>query len=406
MADREIIVPGRFMLHSYYTLCPYAPDGSGRILAAGCDLETEIGEVYILSPEGEVIDSFGRQKVSNSFYHTGFWQAWSPDARYVYYAASDGDVLHPKIGVYEVETGKTVYCDGDFEGAPPLGEPIFCGLHSMLYAAGYGTGKYTPSLSPIPFEERDKHGLFKISPLKGENVLALPVSEAMHLMPMQERLAAEDERLKDIGGLTMMAYCVRYSRDGKKLLFFLGNHCVDKRRGEPKIATVFTADRDLTNIHLAVDLSFGKNGVHWGWCADGEHLIGYGPKPGGEPKEICLATVRYDGTGYRMISSHNSGGHPSVSPIDNRLVVTDEKTKECGYVVFINAETGETITKVKLPKFNYEKGAIPPGRNRFYICHHPVFSHDGKKVLCNQMVGRHSAFYEIDVYEHLKGVFE
>ena len=33
-----IPLPDRWCLHSYYSLCPYAPDGSDRILLAGADL--------------------------------------------------------------------------------------------------------------------------------------------------------------------------------------------------------------------------------------------------------------------------------------------------------------------------------------------------------------------------------
>jgi hypothetical protein len=49
-------VENRWCVHSYYTLCPYAPDGSGRLLLAGADLATNQGEVLILSSEGEVLD--------------------------------------------------------------------------------------------------------------------------------------------------------------------------------------------------------------------------------------------------------------------------------------------------------------------------------------------------------------
>lgn len=65
---KEIKVPERWLLHSYYTLCPYASDGSGRLLAAGANLDTRTGEVFILDKNGEVIDSFGEHPVESGFF--------------------------------------------------------------------------------------------------------------------------------------------------------------------------------------------------------------------------------------------------------------------------------------------------------------------------------------------------
>ncbi|NLB41892.1 MAG: hypothetical protein GX815_06460, partial [Clostridiales bacterium] len=49
---RRFPILDRWCVHSYYTLCPYAPDGSGRILIAGADLDSKFGEVLILSADG------------------------------------------------------------------------------------------------------------------------------------------------------------------------------------------------------------------------------------------------------------------------------------------------------------------------------------------------------------------
>ena len=165
-----------------------------------------------------------------------------------------------------------------------------------------------------------------------------------------------------------------------------------KERGEPKITAVFTADRDLKDIHLAVDLSFERRGVHWAWQADNEHLIGYGPDPE-DPSRQCLAEVCYDGTGYRKLSDHASGGHPSTSPLDPDLIVTDECTPTGGAVVFLSRRDGREIERIALPKFIGDREA--PGRNPLRICHHPVFNHRGDRVLCNTLPGRHAALAEI-----------
>lgn len=56
MIINTLAVPGQWLVHAYYTVVPYAPDSSGRILAAGGNLEHNSGEVLILSADGEVLD--------------------------------------------------------------------------------------------------------------------------------------------------------------------------------------------------------------------------------------------------------------------------------------------------------------------------------------------------------------
>lgn len=391
---RRLSPEGRWCVHSYYTVSPVAPDGSGRILISGADLDAGTTHVYILSPDGEVLDRFGEGSPDASFYHTGSWQTWSPDARYVYYQG--GDMKNPRICRYEVATGRTVTLAGDMEGAPPFGEPIISGFLGMLYAAGYADGRYRPEKAPIPFAERDKHGLFRFSPEKGRVELALSVNDILALHPDRERiLEAERKFIEETGhseGFTLMAYCVRWAASGDRLLFYFGNHCVDKRRQEPKLSYVFTAKRDLTDIRLALDLSFERTGVHWGWHPDGAHLIGYASHPDNGMK-LCLCSVRYDGTEFKMISRHASGGHPSVCPTDHGLLVTDEATSP-GRVVFIDLDTDTEVGSYTLPRTYGDK--IPAGRNPQKICHHPIFTPDGSRIIVNVLPDRNSAVCVLD----------
>lgn len=391
---RYLKVPGRWCLHSYYSLCPYAPDHSGRILISGVDLESQRAEVLILSADGVVLQRIGSVPVTPSFWHTGLWQSWSPDASAIYYQS--GSLLDPRTTRHELSNGKEVTVDGDIEGMPPLGEPALSCSHGMLYAAGYGGNGYNPAASPIPFQARSKHGISQITFSPVRSTLVLSTQEILERHPQHERIITADEAIKlRLGadeGLTLMTYCVRWNSDGSRCLFFFGNHCVVKERGEPKITSIFTANRELTKTHLAVDCSFDRFGVHWAWQADNEHLIGYGPSPE-EPTKLCLAEVRYDGTGYRKISDHASGGHPSTSPTNHDLIVTDEATSTGGNVVFISKQTGAVIERVPLPKFVGEQEAR--GRNALRICHHPVFNQSGDRVLCNSMVGAHATMVEI-----------
>ncbi len=224
----------------------------------------------------------------------------------------------------------------------------------------------------------------------------LSTEAILDLHPERDRIREADKaikaRLGEAEGLTLMTYCVRWNRSGTRCLFFFGNHCVDKSRGEPKITSIFTADRNLENIHMAIDLSFGRPGVHWAWQADDEYLIGYGPDPD-RRGQICLSEIRFDGSGYRKISDHASGGHPSTSPANHDLVVTDEGSPSGGNVLFISKQSGQTVESIALPKFI--GASEPPGRNPLRICHHPVFNHSGDRVLCNTLPGKYSTLTEL-----------
>ncbi len=382
LTAEAISTPDLWTLHSYYTLCPWAPDDSGRLLLSGADREAGTGEVLVLSAAGEIENRIGPIPLTESYWHTGFWQTWGPDAKSIYYQA--GTLRAPVMVRHDLTTGTELRLDGGMQGAPPDGEPIISALIGMLYGAGYGTRVYNPELFPIPVQQRDAHGLFEYAFDPPSRKLMLTVQEVLDQHPERERLLAADAetaaRLGPGERLTLMLYCLRWNRQGTRCLFFFGNHCVVKERGEPRIAYVMTADRDFSETHLAVDISFDRRGVHWGWQADGEHLLGYGPDP--DDGKVCLCGVRHDGTGCRKLSSHASGGHPSTCPANPHLVVTDESSIP-GRVVFIDTRTDTEIASCSPGRvFGPTE---PPGRNPFRVCHHPVFSSDGRQVLVNTM---------------------
>ena len=166
---RTIRLPELWSLHSYYTMSPWAPDGSGRLLLAGADLATREGEVFVVGRDGRIETRFGRHAVESDFFHTGFWQSWSPDGRCVYYL--NGSLRAPQITRRELASGREITIPGAMEGAPPDGEPLVSCLLGMLYAAGYGTGVYNPTLSPVPFMSasrkplgRSRKGVSRLTP--------------------------------------------------------------------------------------------------------------------------------------------------------------------------------------------------------------------------------------------------
>jgi hypothetical protein len=384
-------------LHSYYTLCPYAPDGSGRILVAGCDLASQTVKVLVLDRNGRVQQQVGKVPATGSFWHTGLWQSWSPDARFVYYQS--GTLKSPQVVRHELSSGVQVVVDADLEGIPPSGEPGISCPHGMLYAAGYGDDMFKPQDAPVPFQARDDHGISSVTFDPPQEKLVLSVRQILQQHPDRDRILAADaqvrQRYGDDDGVTLMAYCVRWNPAGDRFLFYFGNHvAAPKLRGEPKLGWVFTADRAMKSIHLALDVGVGRRGVHWGWQPDGECLIGYGSHPD-DPARMCLSEVRFDGSEYRMLSEHRSGGHPSVSPADNDLIVTDEGVPGGGAVVFISRKTGSEVGRVPLKKFIGDHE--PPGRNALRVCHHPVFNQTGDRVLCNSLPGPDATLVEISL---------
>lgn len=392
---RPLPVADRWCVHGYYTLCPYAPDGSGRILVAGANLESNEGEVIILSKEGAVLDRFGSNPLHTGFYHTGWWQTWSPCARYVTFQG--GTLKEPLIRRRDLLTGQDVEMEGDMEGAPPAGGPILSGLMGMMYAAGYGGGGYQPDQAPAPFQARDQHGLFEYTLDPPKRTLRLTVQEILDSHRDRDWLLRVDreiaQRLGPGEGATLMVYCVRWSPDGSRLLFYFGNHCVDPKRGEPRIAYIMTSDRSLGQIHVAMNLS-ERSGGHWSWQPGSESLIGYGPNPE-QLKETCLVECRFDGTQHRKLSNHKSGGHSSVSPADPDLIVTDAGTPNGGEVVWISRKSGEIIRRHGLPKSI--DGPNQGGRNPYRVCLHPVFHPSGERILVNHLPARHAAVAEIGI---------
>ena len=382
---RTIKLPGLWALHSYYTLPPWAPDNSGRLLLAGVDLATREGEVFVVGKDGEIEERFGRHAVESDFFHTGFWQSWSPDGRSVYFL--NGSLRHPQITRRELATGRECSIDGAMEGAPPDGEPIGSALRGMLYAAGYGTGVYNPGLCPVPFEERDRHGVFEYDLAAGSAELRLSVQQVLDLHPDREKLLRLDRELAERNGtptgLTLMCYCVRWSRDARRMMFHFGNHCVVKERGEPKILYLFTCNRDFTDLRLALDLCDG--GVHWSFHPDGEHLVGYARN--------VLSSVGIDGTGFRQLCDARGGGHPSLSPADPLLAVTDTYN---GMIEFWDIGKNRKIDEAFFPALTPGKEAYRHGRNEFRVCHHPVFSPDGRRVLFNVLEDELSYLVEIE----------
>ena len=93
-----------------FRMPPWAPDGSGRLLLSGANLATRTGEVLVIAPDGGIEARFGRHPIETDFFHTGFWQSWSPDAKSVYFLS--GTLKAPAITRRDLATGRETTIDG------------------------------------------------------------------------------------------------------------------------------------------------------------------------------------------------------------------------------------------------------------------------------------------------------
>lgn len=370
------------------------------MLLAAANIDKDTAQVMVIDADGKTLNVLAPQAPTESFWHTGFWQCWSSCGNFVYYQS--GTISRPLTIRQELSSGEKIELEGDLEGMRPSGEPGYSCYHGMLYAAGYGDDEWKPEISPVPFLSREKHGIFLMNFNKRETRPVLTVAQLLAIHPEKDRLSIEEknlqERLGQNEGLTLMCYCVRWNPQGTRLLFYFGNHCVAKSRKEPRIAYIFTADADLNNLTLALDLSFDKAGVHWGWQPCGEKLIGYGPRSDGNGMQ--LAEVSYDGSGYAWLSDHASGGHPSVSPTNPDLIVTDEGGPKHGNIVFISRSTGKVIHREPMAKFLGD--SEPEGRNPMRVCHHPIFNEEGDTVLCNSLPSKNACLVLLKLPKKLR----
>lgn len=396
----DIPIPDRWTLHTYYAQSPYAPDGSGRLLLAGGDLKADRGELIILNTDRQIETRFANEPLTPPFYHSAYWQAWGTEARYVFYQS--GTLRQPEIVRHDLTIGEETSIPGDMEMVPADGKPFLNGMSDMLYAAGAGDGTRRMDELPIRYQDREQHGLFSYSFDPPGRELVLSVAEVLEQHPQRDAILQADRAIKarfgDDDCLTLTLYAVRYSNSGERILFYFGNHTVWKReRGEPKIGTVFTANRDLSDMQMAVDLSFDKRGNHWGWHPDERHILGYCTDPDQDGKATALMQVdTHDVGNMRRLSYHATNGHPSISPTNQHLLVSDSYSVP-GEVVFIDIRSDTTLATLHLPRTNTEN--VPPGRNRHRVDHHPVFNPDGSRVLINTLPGELAVVAEIEVPE-------
>ena len=80
-------------------------------------------------------------------------------------------------------------------------------------------------------------------------------------------------------------------------------------------------------------------------------------------------------------------------PVEHELYLND-LSRNPGTVELIDGRSGAAIRSWELPRVNGE--TEPPGRNRYRVCHHPVFSRDGAQILANVLPGRHAGLVVVD----------
>jgi hypothetical protein len=94
------------------------------------------------------------------------------------------------------------------------------------------------------------------------------------------------------------------------------------------------------------------------------------------------------------LASHQSGGHPSLSPTCPDLLVTDSYGRP-GQLEFIDVSIDRVIASYPIDR-SWPRGAeVAPGRHPGVVDLHPVFHPSGDRVLINHLPGPYAEAIEI-----------
>lgn len=328
--------------HAYYDVDPWSPDGS-TILFCSALPGQRATSVWVMDADGSNMRKLGD---SDSFsYHTGCFPVWAADGESVYWRD------HREIeGERSLGTVRHFLADGREEFMPI----------NVRQVSPRGLLLETRSA-----ESQPEQGLFVAEADGGDRRMLASMDAILALSPSRERVEQE--------GLRLNLQNCKWNADGSRcFVVFAGRD----ERGRAMFVEVYTVNADGTGLTYSCSIAH-----HPIWHPDGERIL-FNAADG-------MYLVNWDGTGLRKVSDCNVG-HPSVSP-DGSTIVTDGYGATWGDALWlIDLETGETRKLCNVPNVHgrsHERGTQP----------HPVFSHDGTRVLYDSDESGRSQLYEVVV---------
>ncbi|MGM0494246.1 MAG: TolB family protein [Armatimonadota bacterium] len=329
--------------HAYYDVDPWSPDGS-KIVFASALPDQRGSTVWLMNADGSDMRRIGESGYFS--YHVGCFPIWAPDGESIYWRD-----FHEEDGVRRVGTVRHFLADGREESMPIVVRQISPSGQILEVRAN---------------EKFDARGLFIAEADGSDHRLLASVEEMIALSPERERVEAES--------LSISLPNCKWNADGSRaFVVFVGRN----EQGRKQFAEVMTINPDGTGLTFVAEIEH-----HPIWHPDGERILFNGSDG--------MYLVNWDGTGLQKVADCNMG-HPSVSP-DGSTIVTD------GYgrgewrdaLWLIDVETGEARKLCNVPNVHgrqHQRGTQP----------HPVWSHDGTRVLYDSDESGRSQLYEVEV---------
>ncbi len=328
--------------HAYYDVDPWSPDGS-QILFCSALPGQRATTVWLMDADGSNMRRLGD---SDDFsYHIGCFPVWAPDGESVYWRD------HREIdGQRTLGSVRHFLADGREEFLPI----------SVRQVSPQGLLLETRSAESEP-----EKGLFVAEADGSDRRLLASIDAILALSPNRERAEQENLRLN-------VQNC-KWNADGSKaFVVFAGRN----EKGRAMFVEVYTVSVDGTGLTFSCAIAH-----HPIWHPDGERIL-FNAADG-------MYLVNWDATGLRKVSDCNIG-HPSVSP-DGTTIVTDGYGATWGDALWlIDVATGDTRKLCNVPNVHgrtHERGTQP----------HPVWSHDGTRVLYDSDESGRSQVYEVQV---------
>jgi hypothetical protein len=304
-----------------------------------------------------------------------------------------GVLLDPFTGTKRVLDG-TVYMvspDGRWVASP-------CLLRIGVTQPGYGV-RVPPEQVPANRGAPADDGVY---------ITHVKSGEARLLVSLGDIVKACDLRLEEFAKGDFYSFHVKWNQQGTRLLLVL--RWVPHGRGTRIRAQVITMKADASDIHVTIPASeWDKGGHHPNWCPDGETVMmnlrfdpsaferAYQRLPGRLRRVaqrifgvgadgMRFVQVRYDGTGYGLMSDSVVGtGHPSLHA-NGRHVITDAYPSEA--VSYGDGTTPVRLidlvagSEVALIRINTRPPYRDPG-NELRVDPHPAWDREYRRIAFN-----------------------